>query len=148
LKETDRIAFIVRSLIGYCESHGRVIDLWDALARVNKAQHEEWFPHWREAQEKYKDSRESEYAEFRASSTSSRPASEPTPTEHPLSSGSPETVSDWFFNDLDARERGTVLATALFQGMNRTYLVDVAQALAKLLDPAADEPEKHGSGSQ
>lgn len=146
-KDTDRFPFIVRRLIGHCECYGRIADLWGELAYENKAQYDEWFPRWSVAERKYRNERESKYAEFRDASSPRRTDSGPTPAEHPLSSGNPGSVSDWFFTELGPADRGTVLATALFEGMNRTYLVGVAQDFAKLFDPAADRTAVEG-GSQ
>ncbi|ESQ15369.1 MAG TPA: hypothetical protein DDY14_09465 [Chromatiaceae bacterium] len=139
LKETDRFFGILRELISYCESRDRVPQLWDWLASESKPKYDEWFPRWSEACKKNRDSREAEYAEFRAAASPARQNVGQTSTEHPLSSDNAENVSDWFFNDLNPLERGNVLATALFQEMNRTYLVGVARDFEKLLDPASDQ---------
>jgi hypothetical protein len=148
LKDTDRFFGIVRELICYCESRGRVTQLWDCLASENQAQYKQWFPRWSKAREKYRDSREAEYAEFRGSASPPRPDEDRSSSGHPLLSGNPETVSDWFFSDLDPSERGMVLATALFQGMNRTHLVAVAQSFGKLLGSPTDESVADGSTTE
>ncbi len=145
LKETDRFPDVVQRLIRYCESRGRIQELWDRVADEKKAQYDEWFPRWWAAERKYRNDRESKYGEFRDTASPRRPDSNQTPSEHPLSGGNPEAVSDWFFTDLGSADRGTVLATAIFQGMNRTYLVGVGQDFAKLFDPAADRAADDGS---
>jgi hypothetical protein len=145
LKETDRRSGILRDLISYCEGRDRVAQLWDWLANENRPRYDEWFPRWSKACKTDRDSREAKYAEFRGSASPPRSGNEKGPAEHPLSSGDAERVSDWFFTELAPLDRATVLTTALFEGMNRTYLVQVARDLEKLLDPATDQPIDNGS---
>jgi len=154
LSDTTSFSRIFTMIIEYYELRGREQDLWQWVRERNASNYQKWFDKWEEATKRHQ-SRGSDasgshgkdgagekvkedrvYSTFTGqvikqvkgqSGTKDGAADSMSSGEAVLASGEREAISGWFFRELTAGERGMVLATALFQKINRHYLAALSR---------------------
>ncbi|MDG4550771.1 MAG: hypothetical protein P9F19_15800 [Candidatus Contendobacter sp.] len=159
LSDTTPFNQILIRIIEYYEVRGRERELWQWIRERNRSNYLKWFDQWEDATKRHqsrgsdasvshgKDEAGNKVKENRIYSAFTRQVIKqvkyPNGTkegsedakssgESVLASGNREAINDWFFSELIPAERGMVLATALFQGINRHYLTTLSRDVANI----------------
>lgn len=126
----------VQALIRHCETRGTVDYLWERIREDRPRHYHTDYPLWREAMTTASaasrlstDFGGSHRGEWQTPETGSASLVR----EHPLAQESEQAIRNWFYEDLTDDERSLVLATALFEGLDRKYIQAISRDLAALI---------------
>lgn len=139
---------IISSLVIYCSSNGQIGYLWERIKEIKDIREEKyhsWHSKWRTSYEKYQSWLQQ--SEQNQETSSARDQAEVanfgttrvqgiTPKDrnqsHPLTKDD-DCVQAWFFTDLSLQEQSYTITTALFQGINRIQIDQLAQEVQEQL---------------
>lgn len=140
LAENTSIHDIAIKTIHYLEVCGTTNKLWQWIRERNQKNYDIWFPEWQKAIEK--ETAEKFRTRGEEGSTDEKlighvvrrvdTGQSETIGERALASACHNTISSWFFNELDPSERSMVLTTALFEGVNRHYLAELSDSVERI----------------
>jgi len=135
----------IPKIIGYYDFHDAFDILWKVIKERNEKNYNRYYSLWKakHEEEKYKAENNSainEEIEFSDEnlfdpSQVSRDSLDRTEdgVEHALETGNHSAITKWFFNELNPNDQSMLLATALFEGLNRYDLYELSSSLEEIL---------------
>lgn len=130
---TDTFEGIIQlKIVEYCKSYNKYDEVWKAIKDERRAQYDKFYPLWCKVKEKKIYERYQNYSgkvEF-AGQRKPQPDDE---SNDPLVVGNEEGIVRWFHKEFTPSEQALVVATALFQGINRKHVTFLASSIERIL---------------
>ncbi len=134
LNDRDSFSTIITGIISHCDEHGKMEYLWEGLRSVRPSRQPEfeaYYQRWKEAIKRSHTDRinTNQYAYIKqGNDTDATFDSENNPLEQ-----KGEEFAQWFFRKLKKEEQSLLLTTALFEGLSRRKMIDIAKTLDDIL---------------
>lgn len=128
----DNLETIVQvRIVEYCKSYSAYDEVWDALRGERSEQYAKLYPLWCEV----KKNGFKEYQNYsgKAEFAGQRKPQSDNESNDPLVVGNEEVIVRWFHKEFTPSEQALVVATALFQGINRKHVAFLASSIEKVL---------------
>jgi hypothetical protein len=125
-------AIVQLRIIEYCRTHNKYEEVWEALKEERSAQYAKFYPLWCKIKEKKILKRYQNYSGKAEFAGQRKPQSDDESND-PLVVGNEEEVVRWFHKEFTPSEQGLIVATALFQGINRKHVAFLASSIETIL---------------
>ncbi len=137
LSGQESIEEIVRKMLMYCERQGELDKLWDYLVEANPKKYKIYYDKYGAQFDSI--NRLHHLNKNLSARGSNRPVTEEDQAlaeqlkNHPLTTDDKRTIKNWFFNDLDQKEKSFLITVALFEGISRKQILGLTNDIEYLL---------------
>lgn len=140
LNEGDGRSTIIRRIIQHSYEHDTVDYLWECIRTERINHYEKYHPKWKEAKTLSPDSI-GRFVDASESTKRENPlAPDSEANAHPLAADDRAAINNWFHDELGPQERSMVLTIALFEGINRKYMISISEEIQRRMFDAKFPP--------
>ena len=130
ISQGDGLDEIITKLIDYCHQQGDEEKFWQIIQRERSTHYNTYYPKWKKAIDHARKIGRLNTAEY-SFKPDSRSESNEQSGNSPLDKNSGE-LTRWFFRELRGNERSLLLTAALFEGMSRQKMLQIANQLEEV----------------